>query len=290
MKKPLCVIHKGRTGNRLFQYFFSDELAWRAGTHRVTDVRIPDLGLFTETGPGGTEDFLHIDGMHEFDLDVLATALREGPHQGATFCGYAARIEYYDRERCRRLLNLKPEPGQGFGPEFLVINVRAGDVVQGPTPELMSTGYGSPYVLKDLTQGIHPDYRPLPVSYFEMLVRETRLRPVFVGETASHKDYELALRRRFPDAVFTGRRTPREDFLTLMGSANLALAVSTFSWLAGWFSEARSVHLPVAGFLDPLQRPDVHLLPPLSESRYIRHQLPRFRWQGTPDQVADLLV
>lgn len=288
MKRPLSVIHRGRTGNRLFQYLFCAELARRAGTHVVTGVHIPDMGISTPPGPADTDGFLHFEGRHAFDLAGMAEALRTGPHPGATFIGYAARIEYYHRDRCRELLNLNPGHGAGFGPEFLVINIRAGDIVRGPTPELMATGYGRPYRLSDLYDGVHPDYRPLPVSFYERLVRETRLKPVFVGETGSHKQYESALRQRFPDAVFTGRRTPREDFLTLMGSANLVLAVSTFSWLAGWFSEARTIHLPIAGFLDPVQRPDVNLIPPASDARYIHHPFPRIRWEGTADQVDAL--
>jgi Glycosyl transferase family 11 len=290
MKRPLSVVHKGRTGNRLFQYFFCSELARRAGTHYVADVSIPDLAIRSEPGPPCTDGFLHIEGKHEFDLSAIAMTLRESAQAGATFSGYAARVEYYDRDQCRSLLNLHPDPGLGFGPEFLVINIRAGDIVQGPTLDLMSSGYGRPYALSDLHDGIHPDYRPLPLSFYERLIRDTRLKPVFVGETDSHTDYGIALRKRFPGAVFTGRQSPREDFLTLTGSAHLVLAVSTFSWLAGWFSGARTIHLPIAGFLDPLQRPDVNLIPSPSDARYILHPFPRVRWQGTADQVAELFA
>lgn len=288
MRMPLCVLHKGRTGNRLFQYFFCEELARRSGSFYVADVHIPDFGITTESGPAERDGFLCIEGWHEFDIEGIAAELRSGKYAGATFSGYAQRLEYYDRDHCKHLLNLKGADSQGFGPEFLVINIRAGDIFQGLSPELRSAGYGRPYGASDLYDGIHPDYRPLPVSFYEKLVRETGLKPVFVGETASNRAYEMALRRRFPTAVFTGTRTPREDFLTIMGSTHLVMAISTFSWLAAWFSEARSVHIPMGGFLDPRQRPDVNLLPPASDTRYIRHPLPRFQWRGTPDQVAEL--
>lgn len=288
MKKPLIVRHKGRAGNRLFQYFFCAELARRAGNHEVTGVRIPDLGI--EIGPevDGHGHFLHIEGTHGFDLDGLAHTLRDGDYEGASFRGFAQRLAYYDRAFCKQLLPLKAVAGLGFGPEYLTISVRGGEVFSGPRPELLTTGYGAGYGSVDLYPGVHPDYRPLPLTYYESLIRETGLKPAFVGETASHPAYEQALHRRFPDAVFTGKRSPKEDFLTLMGSSNIALAISSFSWMAAWLSDARSIHIPVAGLFDPQQRPDVDLLPPPSDARYIRHPMPRFQWQGTPEQIDQL--
>lgn len=290
MRKPLIVRHRGRAGNRLFQYFFCAELARRSGNHCVTDVHIPDLGIETDTGPAESDRFLNIEGKHEFDVAGIVSTLRDGDHTGATFSGFAMRLEYYDRAFCKHLLNLKTVGGMGFGPEFLAINIRAGDIFNGPHPDLISQGYGGPYGADHLYKGVHPDYRPLPLHHYEKLVKETGLRPVFIGETGSHKVYECALRRRFPNAVFTGERPPKEDFLMLMGSSNIALAISSFSWLAAWLSDARTIHIPVAGMFDPNQRSDINLLPPPSDTRYVRHPMPLLQWQGTPEQVAELFV
>lgn len=290
MKKPLIVRHKGRAGNRLFQYFFCAELARRSGNHYVADVYIPDLGIESDTKAAEHGNLFGIEGMHDFDIASLAATLRDGDYTGATFRGFAMRLEYYDRAFCKHLLNMKAGAGTGFGPEFLVINIRAGDIFNGPHPDLVSLGYGGLYGADHMYKGVHPDYRPLPLCYYEKLIKETGLKPVFVGETGSHKAYEEALHRRFPNAVFTGTRTPKEDFLTLMGSSHIALAISSFSWLGAWLSDARTIHIPVAGLFDPHQRPDVNLLPPPSDTRYVRHPMPRLQWQGSPEQIAELFA
>lgn len=288
MKKPLIVRHKGRAGNRLFQYFFCAELARRAGNHEVVGVHIPDLDIDIGWGAAEPDQLFHIEGTHEFDLEGLASTLRHGDHAGASFRGFAMRLEYFDRAFCRQLLNLKPVGGLGFGPEYLTINIRGGDIFAGPQSDLTAQGYGRLYGTDHLYKAIHPDYRPLPLAYYETLLKETGLKPVFVGETGTHQAYEEALHDRFPNAVFTGARAAKEDFLTLMGSSHIALAISSFSWIAAWLSEARSIHIPVAGLFDPEQRPDIHLLPPPSDTRYIRHALPRLQWLGTPEQIAAL--
>ncbi|GLS16309.1 hypothetical protein [Hydrogenophaga electricum] len=291
MGKPLVVRHKGRAGNRLFQYFFCAELARRAGTHTVRGVHIPDLDLETPPAPDHDTGFLHIEGKHLFDVPALVAALRDGAYAGATFRGFAMRQAYYDRAFCQRLLPLRPGASEwGFGPEFLTINIRAGDVFSGASAGLMAGGYGGPYGAEHLYPGIHPDYRPLPLGYYETLTRDTGLKPAFVGELSSHPAYEAALRRRFPQAVFARTRSPKEDFLTLLGSSNIALAISSFSWIAAWLSEARTIHIPVAGMFDPHQRPDIDLLPPDSDTRYIRHTMPRLQWQGTTEQIAELFA
>ena len=290
MRKPLIVKHLGRAGNRLFQYFFCAELARRTGAHSVRTVHLPDLGIDIAQEQDGDDRFLHIEGRHVFDVPALVSALRDGSHPGATFQGYAMRLEYYDRQFCRRLFPLSPAVGQGFGPEFLTINVRAGDIFHGTNPALVASGYAGPYGPDSLYPGVHPDYRPLPLSYYEMLIRETGLKPAFVGEIASEPAYEEALRRRFPHAVFARTRGTKEDFLTLMGSTNIALAISSFSWMAAWLSEARTIHIPVAGMFDPQQRPDINLLPPESDPRYIRHPLPRIQWHATKEQIAELFA
>ncbi|HSV44959.1 MAG TPA: hypothetical protein VLJ58_04125, partial [Ramlibacter sp.] len=66
MRKPLIVRHKGRAGNRLFQYFFCAELARRSGNHYVADVYIPDLGIETDGGAAEHGSFFSIEGRHDF--------------------------------------------------------------------------------------------------------------------------------------------------------------------------------------------------------------------------------
>ncbi|WP_210214029.1 hypothetical protein, partial [Mesorhizobium sp. M4B.F.Ca.ET.019.03.1.1] len=59
----------------------------------------------------------------------------------------------------------------------------------------------------------------------------------------------------------------------------------TFSWLASWLSSAHTIHLPVAGILDPIIRPDIDLLP-AGDARYRFHQLDIGDWTASAEQLA----
>lgn len=266
-EKPLIVRQMGGPGNRLFQYLFCEELAKRSGhAVMVTDLDIPLFDLFIPKWSRSRDGFLHIEGKHTFDADDLANQLRDPDLVGATFRGFAMRLEYYDLHFCRRLLARRlTGDAEGFGPDHLVINVRAGEIVAG----------------------IHKDYRPLPLSYFEKLITTTGLKPVFVGQVDTDTEYGAALVRRFPQAEIVPHQSPKHDFLTLMRSRNVAIAIGSFSWLAAWLSRADTIHLPIAGLFDPQQRHDVDLIP-RNDPRYVLHELPQQHWRGTPEQLAEL--
>lgn len=109
-------------------------------------------------------------------------------------------------------------------------------------------------------------------------------KPVFVGQTHDNNDYCRRLRQRFPDAAFTPKASPLTDFETLRRASHLVAAVSSFSWLAGWLSSARTINLPVAGILDPRIRPDIDLLP-LDDARYRFHQFDMGDWTASAEQL-----
>jgi Fe-S cluster biosynthesis and repair protein YggX len=87
-----------------------------------------------------------------------------------------------------------------------------------------------------------------------------------------------ALKNEFPDAQTIGGDSTVEDFSTLRRARNVALAVSTFSWLATYLSRsAERIHLPVAGHFDPLFMPESDRLP-IDDQRYIFHRVSRRAW------------
>ena len=47
----------------------------------------------------------------------------------------------------------------------------------------------------------------------------------------------------------------------LRRSKNIIPAISTFSWLAAWLSDADTIYYPLSGFLNPIQSEDVNLFP-----------------------------
>ncbi|WP_209381605.1 hypothetical protein [Pararoseomonas baculiformis] len=148
-----------------------------------------------------------------------------------------------------------------FGEDTLVINVRLPQSNDQP----------------------HAGMRPLPISFYARLVEETRLCPVFMGQLG-RDPYSEALRARFPLAKFIPSMGAMEDFATIRLARHVVCSVSTFSWLAAWLSRARTIHLPMIGFLHPQQRPDVNLLP-ITDARYRFYDFGPARWPGTEEAL-----
>jgi hypothetical protein len=168
---------------------------------------------------------------------------------------------YGDIGRYREMFPLKDE-GIRIAKDCLLIHIRAGDV---SVPS-------------------HDSYGPIPVGYYQYLVSKTGLTPVFIGET-SQSPYIEALSRAFPGAEFVGGASAFEDFQTIRRAQHIAVSVSSFSWLAAYLSMAETIHLPVAGLLDPRERPDADLLP-LSDPRYRFHDVSARAWKNRYSDVV----
>ena len=92
------------------------------------------------------------------------------------------------------------------------------------------------------------------------------LNPVFVGQLGD-SEYVRQLRQRFPGAQFIDSQGPRADFDLIRSAKNIVVAISTFSWLAAWLSQAKTIILPVSGFYNPAHHREVDLLP-VDDIRY----------------------
>jgi hypothetical protein len=140
--------------------------------------------------------------------------------------------------------------------DTLLVHIRAGDVAT-------------------LT---HDRYGPLPVSYYQYLAKFTGMKLAFIGEL-EETDYIRALKKAFPASDYFEGQSPLEDFQTLRNAANVAIAVSSFSWMATFLSRrAKTIHLPLAGHFDPLAAPESDLLP-RADRRVIVHRIPRSTWK-----------
>jgi hypothetical protein len=132
----------------------------------------------------------------------------------------------------------------------------------------------------------HHLYGPLPISYYKHLHEMTGLNLAFIGELED-TDYIRSLRRALPRADFLNGGTPREDFQTIRSAKNVAIAVSTFSWMASYLSRAaRNIHLPLAGLFDPLQSPKTDFIPS-KDKRFIVHAIPRQAWRKRYDDFNE---
>jgi hypothetical protein len=157
--------------------------------------------------------------------------------------------------------------GQWTAPDELVIHIRAGDLLGAP----------------------HPDYNLVPISYYRGLIERTGLRPVFVGQTRS-SFYADALRASFPEARYLSGNHWIDDFQTTRNAHNIAIAVSSFGWLAAWLSTtAKKIYVPQLGLFNPEQRPDVDLVSK-TDQRYVYHRFPVEKFKGTIEQMQRVLA
>ncbi|ONG59081.1 hypothetical protein BKE38_00530 [Pseudoroseomonas deserti] len=251
-------------GNRMFQCLFAYRLAEEFGVP-VTGDSLPEWGLVHEDSTVPLPS-VYLQG-HMPNPAGLRRLWRLGLLQGIETNALACRLELMpSRAAAQALFRDQGVEPLRFPHDRLVINVRAAEILGAR----------------------HKDYRPLPLAFYERVIRETRRRPVFVGQIGDDP-YSQALRARFPEAEFHPSRGVMEDFATLRAANHLVMAVSTFSWLACWLSEARTIHMPLTGFFHPKRRKDVDLFPP-DDYRYSFHAFPPDAWTGTEEQMQETIA
>jgi hypothetical protein len=142
-----------------------------------------------------------------------------------------------------------------------------------------------------LVPGRHRGYGPLPLAWYRDLLTRTGLRPVFVGQFGGDR-YSQALRRAFPDARILAGGSVLHDFQTIFqtirNAHNVALGVSTFSWLAAWLGARERVFYPLLGILNPAQEPGINLTP-ADDPRYEFHLFPHRSWEAD-DAALDAVI
>jgi hypothetical protein len=244
------VSRMGNLGNQMIQYMVARAVADHAGPARLSGIGLPSFGLHHPPIDG---DFpaTEIVTSHRVEVDRLARALAAGRLQRVDIRTYGQRLEnFLPAQAYRNVFTADAPQANGAAADELLCNIRQGDILDGH----------------------HPDYVLLPVDFYAALVEQTGLRPVFMGqlETSPYLD---ALRARFPAARFVPSAGAATDFERIKRARFIVPAISTFSWLAAWLSEAERIFLPVLGLFNPAQNRGVDLLP-LHDPRYRFFQFP----------------
>jgi hypothetical protein len=260
-------VQPGNLGNQMFRYMLAQHLADQVPGANIVGYHMPAWGLCStvETPPWRMPFVL--PARHRLDIPEALHRLETGQNDGLDIHAYAQRLEYFgdNLERFRKVFDA-PVAGSRIDDDEIAVNIRAGDILAG----------------------IHPDYFPLPISFYRSLLPALGLRPVFVGQL-DDSWYGRALREAFPEARFLTHATACEDFQTLRHARHKVLAISTFSWLAGWLSAPDSIiHYPLAGLLNPRQRPQINLAP-RHDARYQFYDFPLWRYGGHAEEIAELL-
>jgi hypothetical protein len=230
----------GRLANLMIEYMVALKFIDMVSDCRISNISIPAWGIshprIDSPGPVAFER-----QEQHINLPVLADQVRSGQIGRVDWKGFGQRLEnFLPAERYQEVFVSPFQTSMGFGPEYLVCPVRAEDILHGPNAE---------YVLT-------------PVEFYRDVIEMTGLKPVFIGQTHPNT-YMDRIRSAFPDAIFREPQdNPLVDFETIRQSRSVVIGVSTYSWLAAWLSRSvQNIYLAVSGLFNPMQKPQVHLLP-----------------------------
>jgi hypothetical protein len=234
----------GNLGNRMIQFMVAKALAARVPGAVLAQIHLPEWGIDVAPWPDELERTETVTEPR-VDLAGLAAALNEDRLDCVDIRTYGQRIEnFLPQEAYRSVFSAPAGDAEGAGEGELLCNIRQGDILDAH----------------------HPDYVLVPIEFYAELVETTGLAPVFMGQL-EETPYLAALRARFPGARFVQSRGAMADFCFIRNSRNIVMAVSTFSWLAAWLSDAARIFMPVLGVLHPLQARQVNLLP-MDDARF----------------------
>ncbi len=238
------VTPQGNIANQMIQYMVALAFQARVPACRIANVDLPMWGIHlpAKTTSGAVA---YAADIQHIALDDLAARMHRGEIAKVDYCGFGQRLENFLPADFYREVFRGPTAGVPVcGARELLINVRGAEIIDP----------------------VNAGYTLVPLAFYEELIETTSLHPVFVGQLDPNL-YTDRLRETFRGATFTPSRGPAQDFAMIRAARNVVVAVSTFSWLAAWLSEAETIHLPVTGFYNLTQNDGVDLLP-LDDPRY----------------------
>jgi hypothetical protein len=247
-RRVIVVRHRGNLANKMFQYMGALTLASRIEGCTIVNVSIPEWEIQI---PDDTQHELFFENVDMWTWDpfrphieeLSALANRSESIQ-IMMADHLQRMEFLlPPSRYREIFPQQPNTSNHITDRDLLINIRTGDILEGV-----------------------PHYPLLPIAFYEEIVAKTGLNPVFVGQLDS-SEYVDRLRRRFSEARFINSLGARADFDLIRSAKHIVVAISTFSWLAAWLSEAKTIFLPLSGFLNPTHHREIDLLP-IDDIRY----------------------
>jgi hypothetical protein len=267
----------GRLGNQLAQYCFARRLA----EELEFDLDVPEIAGFPNATSLGTrlpQRRLRRQRIHTAHQLDIAPIVRDREPRCIELSGIFLRLEYFAPYRAAiRDLWLRQDPTPVIHPDALTIHVRSGDLWAK-----VNKGY------------IIPEYRGLPFSFYEGIVRGRAWKEIHIVSEDAGDPLVEKLAKRFSGTIHS--TTALADFNLLRASRNLVLSVSSYAWWAAWLSNAERIYFPVTGLFNPeraRKRPfpwQQDLWVP-DDDRYIQlsPNMPERDWHGTEDERFRLL-
>lgn len=255
---------RGNLGNQMLQLIFAISLQEKVPDLQILGYDMPVWGLSAPAQMGWrllTPSLRH----RQTDGIGVAELFRSGTLKRAKLQDVPLRCTNF--APAARFQDLFPLPSAArpvTRDDELLIHVRGGDILAAN----------------------NPDYGPMPIVWYRQLIEKTGLSPVFMGQVGADY-YSDLLRTSFPTARFLEEQGVMADFAAIRQARHIAISVSTFAWLGAWLSSAQSIHVPMFGIFNPLQRPDIWMLPD-TDPRYTFYRFPERKWSATPSQIAAL--
>ncbi|WP_333868392.1 hypothetical protein [Cypionkella sp.] len=256
----------GRMTNQMMQVLVAERYAQKFAGTTISGAALAEWRYPEAPVSRGHHSFPKID-IQRFDVAYLDDLIATGQLKQLKIRTPCCNISAFPA--LKHAQSLFKAPKQSFyktGAKDLVIHVRLGDI---------------------LVPGRHRDYPPLPIAYYQKILEENDLRPVFVGELGEDV-YSKALRKAFPKAKMIDNGSVLHDFQTLRQAQNIAIGVSTYSWMAAWLGNAKRIFYPLRGLFNPLQVSSVDMVP-LKDPRYTFYQFPIRQWNADDADFEALL-
>ncbi len=264
--QEISVRHGSRMANRMLQLLAADTLSQWGGDAPITGHHIPEWGLAGPPSLAGHRAAPKID-VSRVDApwlrSLIANGLIERLKINTVVCDVALLP---DRARANALFDAGDTPYFATGPQDLVIHVRLEDI---------------------MVPGRHASYGPLPIAWYRDVLTDTGLRPVFVGQFSTDA-YSDALKAAFPHAVILEGGSVLHDFQTIRHAHNVAIGVSTFSWMAAWLGTSSRIFYPLLGMLNPEQEPGINLIPE-GDARFRFYKFPHRLWRADAAALEDVI-
>lgn len=258
------VIPIGNLANQMLQLVLMERLKQRLPELEFGGVDLPLWQIRRDLPAGLPTPRLRLYGQF-VDTERLCSLLQRGWIRDFEFAALGFRMEnLLSRAEVKVLFPPRVAAQERFADDELLINVRGAEILGD----------------------VHQDYGPLPVGYLRQLADSTGLRPALMGQIGQDW-YSDALRQAFPGCRVIESRGTLEDFEIIRHARHIAMSLSSFSWIASWLSEASTIHMPLIGIFNPLQRPEIDLLP-LDDPRYRFYDVGVRRWAATPVQIDAL--
>lgn len=246
-KRPLIIVNqKGRFANQVFQAMLAFEIASRVPDADIYGIDIKEINLnFPKHENIQGLNLIHL-ARHTFNLDFASYLIRNNIFDGIQIDGYGMDLSHFvNLDLYKNKFSFSGNPTK-ISDEEVLISIRAGDILSG----------------------WHPKYFPLQFDFYEKIIQEIGLNPVFVGEMQDN-EYIKALKNKFSDAKFLPASSYfMDDFETIRQAKNIVLSISSFAFLAAYLSKASKIHMPVAGLYDPRTKTFKANLLPISDERY----------------------